>query len=94
MREYVKKRKALKKGANIADFTNEQWEALKDKYRYCCFYCGNKPDRLEQDHVIPLSRGGDHTKSNIVPACPFCNNSKNNKTLEEYLSLVGCENAV
>lgn len=28
------------------------------------------------DHVIPLSKGGHHTASNVVPACGPCNSVK------------------
>jgi len=30
------------------------------------------------DHVIPLSKGGKHLPSNVVPACASCNSSKGN----------------
>ena len=32
--------------------------------------------RLEMDHITPLSKGGDHTASNIVPCCRSCNAKK------------------
>ena len=38
-------------------------------------------ERLTQDHVIPLSKGGQHIKENIVPACPSCNSKKGNRML-------------
>lgn len=38
---------------------------------------------LTMDHVIPLSRGGDHSIDNIVPSCFSCNASKGNKLLSE-----------
>lgn len=85
MRAQVKKRKALKRGATISNFTSKQWELIKQLHNYSCFYCGSKPDRLDQDHCIPLSRGGTHTLSNIVPSCTSCNSRKGRKTLEEYL---------
>lgn len=28
------------------------------------------------DHVVPISRGGKTTKSNVVPCCKECNNAK------------------
>lgn len=84
MREYVKKRKALKKGAAIRDFTASQWENMKLRFNNCCFYCGDAPEQLTQDHMIPLSRGGNHTEANIVPACMDCNNRKGTKTMEEF----------
>ena len=35
------------------------------------------------DHVIPKSRGGDHTWENLVIACSKCNGKKGNRLLEE-----------
>jgi 5-methylcytosine-specific restriction endonuclease McrA len=36
---------------------------------------------------VPLSRGGSHTASNIVPACRSCNSSKGARSLMQYLML-------
>jgi 5-methylcytosine-specific restriction endonuclease McrA len=47
-----------------------------------CFYCGGKPEQI--DHIIPLSRGGDHSIGNLLPACKKCNTSKNDKTIMEW----------
>ena len=50
-----------------------------------CQYCGNrfKFADLTMDHVIPKSRGGDKTWTNIVACCRRCNNVKGNKTPTE-----------
>lgn len=42
---------------------------------------------LHLDHVIPLSRGGEHTLRNIKPAHAICNIKKSNQTLEELNEL-------
>ena len=70
-----KRRKALERGATISDFTAEQWLHLKMAFGQRCAYC-HKKKPLTQDHVIPLVRGGNHTASNIVPACQSCNSRK------------------
>lgn len=43
-----------------------------------CFYCREKVGReqLTMDHVVPLSRGGESKKGNVVAACKKCNNKK------------------
>jgi 5-methylcytosine-specific restriction endonuclease McrA len=74
--ETQKRRRARKKGAAITDFTPEQWASMKEAYGYRCVYCGRKMKQLTQDHIIPLSQGGNHTYSNIVPACRSCNSKK------------------
>ena len=46
-----------------------------------CQYCGGRAENL--DHVLPRSRGGDHTWENVVAACRPCNTRKGNRTLAE-----------
>lgn len=47
-----------------------------------CAYCGNPSEHL--DHVIPLSRGGEHRIGNLVGACAKCNLSKHDKFIMEW----------
>jgi len=50
-----------------------------------CQYCGRtfRPEELNIDHVVPLSRGGKDTWENVVCSCISCNLRKGNKTLKE-----------
>jgi 5-methylcytosine-specific restriction endonuclease McrA len=43
-----------------------------------CHYCRQKvaSSELTLDHVIPLARGGQSVKSNVVAACLACNRTK------------------
>ena len=51
----------------------------------CCAYCGVQSDKQpDPDHVIPLSRGGDNTIDNILPACRACNSQKRTLTIAEW----------
>lgn len=70
------KRRARKAGAPINDLTAAQWQEIKTAYGHRCVYCERKMQRLTQDHITPLSKGGSHTLSNIVPACTTCNSRK------------------
>lgn len=36
------------------------------------------------DHIVPISRGGDNWPDNIQLLCPRCNQSKHNKTMDEW----------
>jgi CRISPR/Cas system Type II protein with McrA/HNH and RuvC-like nuclease domain len=47
-----------------------------------CVYCGSKKD-LTLDHVIPKSRGGGNTWTNLVTSCFKCNVKKSNRTPDE-----------
>ena len=56
---------------------------------YTCQYClrhrsklGRK-ESITKDHIMPRSRGGQHTWENIVAACSTCNNRKDNRTPAE-----------
>ncbi len=53
----------------------------RDGYR--CQYCGRDSAHLTLDHIIPRSRGGKHSWTNLVSACAACNRRKGGKTLEE-----------
>ena len=35
-----------------------------------------------RDHFVPVSKGGHHTKENIIPACGICNCEKYVKILD------------
>ena len=62
-----------------------------------CFYCdeqldkapgghgGLGPNTRTIDHVIPKSNGGLGKQQNRVWACRWCNTSKGNKTVENWV---------
>jgi hypothetical protein len=45
-----------------------------------CVECGSQ-ERLEYDHIIPVSKGGSNTERNIQLLCEKCNRKKNDKIL-------------
>ncbi|WP_175582934.1 HNH endonuclease [Nocardia cyriacigeorgica] len=55
--------------------------ALMQRDRYRCGYCGGKAETI--DHVIPRSRGGEHSWENCVASCAPCNHRKADKLLSE-----------
>ena len=56
---------------------------LRDRFR--CQYCGEgyASEDLTFDHIIPRSRGGRTTWTNVVTACQDCNLAKGNRTPQE-----------
>ena len=72
---------------NLLDnFSIKQWEICKKYFNDTCCYCG-KNEKLTQDHFIPLSKGGEYTVNNIVPACRSCNSSKHIKLFNKWYPL-------
>jgi len=50
---------------------------------YTCQYCGEREHPLTVDHIIPKSRGGLTTWTNVVVACKPCNSKKGSRTANE-----------
>ena len=48
-----------------------------------CTYCG-ATENITVDHVVPLSRGGQHEIENLAAACYPCNSSKCDRLLSEW----------
>jgi 5-methylcytosine-specific restriction endonuclease McrA len=53
---------------------NEVWR--RDQGR--CVDCGSR-EKLEFDHIIPVSEGGSNTARNIELRCESCNRRKGNE---------------
>lgn len=79
VREYHHRRRAREVGG---DLTSSQIKELFEQHPYC-EYC-KVTHSLCLEHVVPLSRGGQNTLSNVTVACVQCNSSKHNKLLNEW----------
>jgi len=81
-------RRARERGVEVERFSHIQIFA-RDKWR--CHICGVKtprelrgvdaPNSPELDHVVPLSRGGKHSWTNVKCACRACNQAKSNDVI-------------
>jgi hypothetical protein len=78
------RRRALRYGNN-PDLTVEQWQAILVEFDHRCAYCNVGGVPMEMEHMTPLSRGGRHTASNVVPSCGPCNRSKHMRTALEWI---------
>ena len=56
---------------------------LEKLYREPCFKCGSKQNQ-SIDHIIPLSKGGNHSVGNLMTLCLRCNMSKRDKLFIEW----------
>ena len=59
-------------------------EQTKAKYQGHCAYCGNRPEKIQIDHLKPVCRGGDNHPDNLMPSCAICNSYKHNLSLERF----------
>jgi len=78
-REAVRKRRARKRGANHLETFSRREIWLRDDG--ICHLCKKpcNPSDWHLEHIVPLSRGGDHTRLNCAVSHPACNLSKGNK---------------
>lgn len=53
--------------------------------KWRCWWCSKRLGKhYHADHRIPVAKGGSNDRSNIVAACPRCNQSKNAKMPWEF----------
>lgn len=51
--------------------------------QYTCHFCGEYGDTI--DHLLPRAKGGHTTPLNCVCACSLCNQSKADRSLEDFM---------
>lgn len=68
------RRRTIKKAGNL---TPDQWLGIKYQSPICPM-CGRfvECENLTLDHIIPLAKGGEHTKKNVQALCKSCNSRK------------------
>ncbi len=64
-------------------------EFLKESYNPRCIYCSKQLDssNATTDHIIPISKGGNNAKVNLVVCCMKCNNERGDMEFNKYLTL-------
>jgi 5-methylcytosine-specific restriction endonuclease McrA len=84
-KEYTLKRRALLKGNKTSTVS---YFKILDRDGYMCHICNSEIDKnlnypnyysLSFDHVIPLSKNGEHSMDNIRPSHLICNNRKGDR---------------
>jgi 5-methylcytosine-specific restriction endonuclease McrA len=76
-------RKAQQRGSTALMLSPDQLWRRWVQFDHCCAYCGTNGD-LHMEHVIPISKGGEHHLGNIVPACQRCNYSKHTSEAQAW----------
>lgn len=82
-RSKSKRRKAQQRGSTTLMLSPDQLWRRWLEFDHRCAYCGTNGD-LHMEHVIPISKGGEHHLGNIVPACQRCNYSKRAAPVEQW----------
>ena len=82
-RQRQMRRKARKRGCVVTD---ADYAEILAEFGMVCHICDGEIESkrdLHFDHVIPLSRGGAHSRSNIRPSHALCNRRKGNQLMKE-----------
>ena len=77
----------------------ERFDAIEiyERDNWKCHLCGKKIDRKHKwphslspslDHIVPISLGGGHLRTNVKAAHLGCNSSKGKRSRQEQLSLL------
>ncbi len=87
MNELNARRRALRVAATINLAGIQAFVAsVKSKRTVRCYYCAKRipSTSIHWDHIIPLSKGGQHAVENLCASCESCNLSKSAKPLAEW----------
>lgn len=77
---YTKQYQRAKRGAE-GSHSLEEWKSLITSYGGRCAGCSGI-DKLEADHILPISKKGTNYIWNIQPLCRSCNARKHAKVPE------------
>lgn len=81
-RESLAAHAAKRRGAGVKRIPAGWVRLLWERQRGMCSICGRwLLGTFHVEHVIPVSRGGEHTLANLALAHPLCNTRKSNKLL-------------
>lgn len=82
LRFAAKYRRALYRSAGVF-ISYDLWQRALDVHGRVCVYCDGEGE-MSMDHIDPISKGGAHVMSNLIPACLTCNKVKRARTVEVF----------
>jgi 5-methylcytosine-specific restriction endonuclease McrA len=87
--EAHRRHRARKKNAPVVEHFSLKEIAVRDGWR--CHLCAGRvtQENWSMDHLIPLSKGGDHTRVNVALAHRLCNSRRSSGVIPAQLRLVG-----
>ena len=74
---------------SVTDLTPNQWTRILKNQKFKCNLCGKKFTKCRPatiDHIIPVSKGGDLTSSNVQALCQSCNSCKHAKIMSRFIN--------
>lgn len=94
-RERNRRRDKLRRASRVFALQPASSDAIEARFSIWnsrCAFCGVNAshtrncgaNRLTEDHVMALTKGGLDEANNILPACLTCNSSKNNAPVETW----------
>lgn len=62
-------------------------EIIGRKKETKCIYCNNSldHDNATADHIVPVSKGGNNSKLNLIVCCLSCNGERGNMDFKKFL---------
>jgi 5-methylcytosine-specific restriction protein A len=83
---YCARRRALKSATPARNDLTGIYKLCVSSCRLRCYWCKGwaKKGERQVDHIVPLSKGGQHALENLCIACRVCNQQKSDRLPEEY----------
>lgn len=91
MCEYRGRRRARIRSATTDSSASDFYAFVRKQESIQCHWCGKvvSGTKAHIDHIIAISKHGNHTSSNLCASCAACNLKKGNKSPEEFMKMIG-----
>lgn len=77
-------KRRMREKESLMWFKEKDWIKCIEHFNHECCYCGIHLENPTMEHFIPLSKGGEFSPKNILPACLSCNSSKHTNAFNEW----------